>query len=156
MDVLMIIYLLVAALIGCAVGYFLLKKSNDKQVSDVSDARNSQLEAEQQRISEAYEQKIQECQQSSDALKIKYESLLADANAEIKGLKEKIQLTSSGDLAGVVQQQLSEIEQLKVQIQKSASEHALLQEELEKSKQLLPDVEKFKKQIKNFLHMKNC
>lgn len=148
MDVMMIIYLLVAALIGCAVGYFLLKKHNDKQVSDVSDTQNSQLEAEQQRISEAYEQKIQECQKSSDALKQKYESLLADANKEIKGLKEKILLSSSEDLTGVVQKQLDEIEQLKDQIQKSASKHTLLQEELEKSKRQLPDVEKYKKQIK--------
>ena len=71
-----------------------------------------------------------------------------DANTEIKSLKEKIQLTTSGDFSDVVQQQLCEIEQLKVQIQISASEHASLQEELEKSKRQLPDVEKFKKQIK--------
>lgn len=148
MDVMMIIYLVIAALIGCAVGYFLLKKSTDKQTSDASDTQSNQIKSEQQRISEVYEQKIQECQKSSDALKTKYESLLADANTEIKRLKEKIQLTSSGDLSGVVQQQLGEIEQLKDQIQKSASEHALLQEELEKSKRQLPDAEKFKKQIK--------
>lgn len=148
MDVMMVIYLVIAALIGCAVGYFLLQKSNDKQVSDVSDTQNSKLEAEQQRISEAYEQKIQECQKYSDALKQKYESLLADANTEIKGLKEKIQLTSSGDMSGVIQQQLDEIEQLKDQIQKSASKYTSLQEELEKSKRQLPDIEKYKKQIK--------
>lgn len=148
MDVMMIIYLAIAALIGCAVGYSLLKKSTDKQTSDASDTQSNQIKAEQQRISEVYEQKIQECQKSSDALKKKYESLLADANTEIKGLKEKIQLTSSGDLSGVVQQQLGEIEQLKVQIQISASEHASLQEELEKSKRQQTDVEKYKKQIK--------
>lgn len=109
MDIITIIYIVVAAILGATITYFFLKKKvEEKEVSASS--------SEDQEIVQKYEQQLQESFAKGDELKEKYEHLLAEANDKIAKLDEQLSETVNGNLDEAVKKRLAELDKLKKEI----------------------------------------
>lgn len=85
-----IIYVLVAAVIGAAISYFVCHQKGTQQ--STNDQHFSQIDEEKlkSQINKSYESKIQEYEKSAERLKAKYESLLAESKQQIAALDEQL------------------------------------------------------------------
>lgn len=109
MDIITIIYIVVAAILGATITYFFLKKKiEEKEVSASS--------SEDQEIVQKYEQQLQESFAKGDELKEKYEHLLAEANDKIAKLDEQLSETVNGNLDEAVKKRFAELDKLKKEI----------------------------------------
>jgi len=109
MDIITIIYIVVAAILGATITYFFLKKKvEEKEVSESF--------SEDQEIVQKYEQQLQESFAKGDELKEKYEHLLAEANDKIAKLDEQLSETVNGNLDEAVKKRLAELDKLKKEI----------------------------------------
>lgn len=122
MDALTLIYIIVAALTGAAIAYFLVKgKKDSPAVKETTVAAPIINNDNSQKIKE-YEQQICEREQETKALREKYETLLAKANEQIKQLDEQLQSSPTVAAGGNEQELMKQINKLKKEKEKLEDE----------------------------------
>ena len=105
MDTMSLLYIVVAAILGVTITYFLLKKK--VEVKDVSTTSS-----EDQDLVKKYEQQLQESNIKGNELKEK----LTEANAKIAMLDEQLNEAVNGNLDEVAKKRLAEVDKLKKEI----------------------------------------
>ena len=133
MDTMMILYIVIAAVIGAAIAYLFAKK-NVQGEEKVLDSANKEKD-----LAEDYERKLQESTDKANELKDKYERLLAEANDEIAKLDAQLAEAINGNIDEAVKKQLVDVDKLKKDIKN-------LEEEIEDYED---DIKDIKKKLKN-------
>lgn len=128
MDTMTLLYIMVAAILGVTITYFLLKKK--VEVKDVSTTSS-----EDQDLVKKYEQQLQESNIKGNELKEK----LTEANAKIAMLDEQLNEAVNGNLDEVAKKRLAEVDKLKKEIKD-------LECEIEEYED---DIKDLKKKLKN-------
>lgn len=128
MDTMTLLYIVVAAILGVTITYFLLKKK--VEVKDVSTTSS-----EDQDLVKKYEQQLQESNIKGNELKEK----LTEANAKIAMLDEQLNEAVNGNLDEVAKKRLAEVDKLKKEIKD-------LECEIEEYED---DIKDLKKKLKN-------
>lgn len=133
-----IIYVLVAAVIGAAISYFVCHQKGTQQ--STNDQHFSQIDEEKlkSQINKSYESKIQEYEKSAERLKAKYESLLAESKQQIAALDEQLKKSVASSAPNEVKGQISDLDKLKTKIKK-------LEDEIEEYED---DIDDYKKKLK--------
>lgn len=129
----MILYIVIAAVIGAAIAYFFARK-NVQVVEKV--LNNSDREKE---LAENYEQKLQECTDKANELKNKYERLLTEANDKIAKLDTQLDEAINGNIDDAIKKQLSKVNDLQKEIKN-------LEDDIEEYEDEIKDL---KKKLKN-------
>lgn len=137
MDVAMIVYIVVAAIIGAAISYFICSRKSSTPI-EKGGTEQDKIVGIKEQISQEYEKKIQEYEQSASALKSKYESLLSESKEQIQKLDEQLKSCMAGNVTEEVNNQLEEVEKLKKKIKD-------LEEEIEDNED---DIDDYKKKLK--------
>lgn len=137
MDVVMIVYIVVAAIIGAAISYFICSRKSSTPI-EKGGTEQDKIAGIKEQISQEYEKKIQEYEQSASALKSKYESLLSDSKKQIQKLDEQLKSCIAGNVTEEVNNQLAEVEKLKKKIKD-------LEEEIDDNED---DIDDYKKKLK--------
>lgn len=137
MDVAMIVYIVVAAIIGAAISYFICSRKSSTPI-EKGGTEQDKIVGVKEQINQKYEKKIQEYEQSASALKSKYESLLSESKEQIQKLDEQLKSCMAGNVAEEVNNQLEEVEKLKKKIKD-------LEEEKKYNKD---DINDYKKELK--------
>lgn len=142
MDIMLIIYIIVAFIAGAIVAY-LLKKGN-KPVTDTVALQNLSTENEtlKAQLADA-ENKIKavdsDASKKADEIRTQYDALLKEANAQCDELNRQLQNALEGKIDDSLKEQLAAAEKLKKKIKD-------LEEELEEAEDDLSDT---KKKLKN-------
>ncbi len=133
-----IIYVLVAAVIGAAISYFVCHQRGTQQ--STSDQHLPQIDEEKlkSQINRSYESKIQEYEKSAEQLKAKYESLLAESKQQIAALDEQLKKSVASSAPNDVKGQIPDLDKLKTKIKK-------LEDEIEEYED---DIDDYKKKLK--------
>lgn len=140
MEVTTIIYIAIAFVIGVVVTCF-FKKGSSSDSTQLSDL-NSENESLKLKLAEAEKKaKTAEANSSSkvDEIKVKYENLLKETNAQVCKLDLQLKNALDGKLDDTIKEQLADAEKLRKKIKD-------LEEELEETEDDLSDV---KKKLKN-------
>lgn len=140
MEVTTIIYIAIAFVIGVVVTCF-FKKGSSSDSTQLSDL-NSENESLKLKLAEAEKKaKTAEANSSSkvDEIKVKYETLLKETNAQVCKLDLQLKNALDGKLDDTIKEQLADAEKLRKKIKD-------LEEELEETEDDLSDV---KKKLKN-------
>lgn len=137
MDVVMVVYIVVAAIIGAAISYFICSRKSSTPI-EKGGTEQDKIAGIKEQISQEYEKKIQEYEQSASALKSKYESLLSDSKKQIQKLDEQLKSCIAGNVTEEVNNQLAEVEKLKKKIKD-------LEEEIDDNED---DIDDYKKKLK--------
>lgn len=140
MEVTTIIYIAIAFVIGVVVTCF-FKKGSSSDSTQLSDL-NSENESLKLKLAEAEKKaKTAEANSSSkvDEIKVKYETLLKETNAQVCKLDLQLKNALDGKLDDSIKEQLADAEKLRKKIKD-------LEEELEETEDDLSDV---KKKLKN-------
>ena len=137
MDVIMIVYIVVAAIIGAAISYFICSRKSSTPI-EKGGTEQDKIAGIKEQINQEYEKKIQEYEQSTSALKSKYESLLSDSKKQIQKLDEQLKSCIAGNVTEEVNNQLAEVEKLKKKIKD-------LEEEIDDNED---DIDDYKKKLK--------
>jgi len=132
MDVMTIIWIVVAAMVGAALAYFLAgRKKTDT-------GKEQDWQAEKERLVKECEQKILEGEKKAEEIKSKYEALLSEAKTNIARLDGQLKSCLEGHVDENVKEQLAGIDKLKKQIKD-------LQDEIEDYED---DIDDYKKKLK--------
>ena len=124
MDFTTIIIIVMAALIGAAITYFLFPRATkDSKVleTDKTETRLKETSIEDNHLKEEYTRLLQEAENKAEQIKSKYEELLAESRAQIDDLNRQIKECLNGNIDESVQGKLSDVEKLnrKIKIEKS-------------------------------------
>ncbi len=152
MDATIIIYALVAAIIGAAISYFVCHRSGTQQstsnqhlpqideekLNKAYELQVRETEKSKAEITKSYESKIQEYEKSAEKLKAKYESLLAESKQQIAALDEQLKKSVASSTPNEVKGQIPDLDKLKTKIKK-------LEDEIEEYED---DIDDFKKKLK--------
>lgn len=136
MEVITIIYIAIAFVVGVVVTFF-FKKGSSSDRSQLSKL-NSENEELKLKLSEAEEKaKSADAISSSetDKIKAKYEALLKDTNAQVNKLDQQLKSALEGNLDDSIKEQLADAEKLKKKIKD-------LEDELEDAEDDLSDAKK--------------
>ena len=142
MDVITILFIIIAAIVGAVVTYFIVDgKKKDKENKDASSMEEvikkkyeSLLSETQLKITQQDEQLREECAHK-EKLEEKYKTLLSDAQLKINQLDAQLKECMDGHVDETIQKQLDEVEKLKKRIKS-------LEEEIEENEDDLDDYKK--------------
>lgn len=141
MDFTTIIIIVMAALIGAAVTYFLcLRTTKNSKVlgTDETETRIKETPIEDNHLKEEYEKQLQEAEDKIEQIKSKYENLLAESRTKIEDLDKQIKDCLNGNIDESVKGKLPDIEKLNKKIKD-------LEEELEENEE---DLQSYKKKLR--------
>lgn len=129
MDSSSIIFIVLAILVGIAIGWgvFHPKKGTTESIVDEEAAK----EAEKLR------QQLEACESKAEGLKQKYDKLLAEAHEQIKELDGKLKAVVEGGIDETVRQQLADVEKLKKKIKSLEEENEEFEDDLKSCKKKL-------------------
>ena len=139
MDVVTIISIIAAAVVGLFLGKLVFTKNNPSNtvapqvVSDENEKNKKQLEETKSAIASS-EQKIKE-------IKNKYEVLLLEANKKVQDLDEQLKLAVDGKTDESIKNQLEEVDNLKKKIKDLEDENEELEDDLDSYKKRLKSKE---------------
>ena len=133
-----ILFIVLAALIGAAIAFFVPKLFHEKSHSSIS-----------RKVLEEYEQKLKDCELKANSTKDecyalvnkaneakdKYASLLAEANVKIEELDKQLSEAFSGHIDEAIQEKLASVEKLKKKVRD-------LQDEADENEELVSDLQK--------------
>lgn len=133
-----ILFIVLAALIGAAIAFFVPKLFHEKSHSSIS-----------RKVLEEYEQKLKDCElkanrtkdecsalvNKANEAKNKYASLLEEANVKIEELDKQLSDAFSGHIDEAIQEKLATIEKLKEKVRD-------LQDEADENEELVSDLQK--------------
>lgn len=135
MDLTTIIIVVVAALIGAAITYFLFPKTiKDTKVLE-DETETKEIPVKDNYLKEEYEKQLQEAEDKAEQIKSKYEKLLAESRTKIEGLDKQMKDCLNGRIDESVKGKLSDVEKLNKKIKD-------LEEELEENEENLQSYKK--------------
>lgn len=138
MDLDTIIIVVVAALIGAAITYFLFPKAIKETKVFVNETEKKEIPVEDNHLKEEYEKQLQEAEDKAEQIKSKYEKLLAESRSKIEDLNKQIKECLNGNIDESVKGKLSDIEKLNKKIKG-------LEQELEDNEK---DLQSYKKKLR--------
>lgn len=139
MDVVTIISIIAAAVVGLFLGKLVFTKNNPSNtvapqvVSDENEKNKKQLEETKSAIASS-EQKIKE-------IKNKYEALLLEANKKVQDLDEQLKLAVDSKTDESIKNQLEEVDNLKKKIKNLEDENEEFEDDLDSYKKRLKSKE---------------
>lgn len=139
MDVVTIISIIAAAVVGLFLGKLVFTKNNPSNtvapqvVSDENEKNKKQLEETKSAIASS-EQKIKE-------IKNKYEALLLEANKKVQDLDEQLKLAVDSKTYESIKNQLEEVDNLKKKIKNLEDENEEFEDDLDSYKKRLKSKE---------------
>jgi len=119
MEVSTIIYIIVAFLLGAVIAYTFLKKGKNVETdnSRIVELANENEELKAKLLStETLSKEKDSAVKKPDEVKVKYESLLNEANAQCRKLDEQLKLALEGKVDESIAEQLIEVETLKKKV----------------------------------------
>lgn len=131
MDFITIIIVVVAALIGAVITYFLFPRAikNSRTFgNDETETRIKETPIEDNHLKEEYTRLLQETEDKAEQIKSRYEKLLAESRAQIDDLNRQIKECLNGNIDESVKGKLSDVEKLNRKIKS-------LEEELEENEE---------------------
>lgn len=131
MDFITIIIVVVAALIGAVITYFLFPRAikNSRTFgNDETETRIKETPIEDNHLKEEYTRLLQETEDKAKQIKSRYEKLLAESRAQIDDLNRQIKECLNGNIDESVKGKLSDVEKLNRKIKS-------LEEELEENEE---------------------
>lgn len=135
MDLTTIIIVVVAALIGAAITYFLFPKTiKDTKVLE-DETETKEIPVRDNYLKEEYEKQLQEAEDKAEQIKSKYEKLLAESRTKIEDLDKQMKDCLNGRIDESVKGKLSDVEKLNKKIKD-------LEEELEENEENLQSYKK--------------
>lgn len=135
MDLTTIIIVVVAALIGAAITYFLFPKTiKDTKVLE-DETETKEIPVKDNYLKEEYEKQLHDAEDKAEQIKIKYEKLLAESRSQIDDLNKQIKECLNGNIDESVKVKLSDVEKLNKKIKD-------LEEELEENEENLQSYKK--------------
>ena len=135
MDLTTIIIVVVAALIGAAITYFLFPKTiKDTKVLE-DETETKEIPVKDNYLKEEYEKQLHDAEDKAEQIKIKYEKLLAESRSQIDDLNKQIKECLNGNIDESVKGKLSDVEKLNKKIKD-------LEEELEENEENLQSYKK--------------
>lgn len=138
MDLTTIIIVVVAALIGAAITYFLFPKTiKDTKVLE-DETETKEIPVKDNYLKEEYEKQLHDAEDKAEQIKIKYEKLLAESRSQIDDLNKQIKECLNGNIDESVKGKLSDVEKLNKKIKD-------LEEELEENEK---DLQSYKKKLR--------
>lgn len=138
MEVSTVIYIIVAFLLGAVIAYILIKKGKNVETdnSRIVELANENEDLKAKLLStETLSKEKDSAVKKLDEVKVKYESLLNEANAQCRKLDEQLKLALEGKVDESIAEQLIEVETLKKKVKD-------LEEELEENEDDLADLKK--------------
>jgi hypothetical protein len=138
MEVSTVIYIIVAFLLGAVIAYIFLKKGKNVETdnSRIVELANENEDLKAKLLStETLSKEKDSAVKKLDEVKVKYESLLNEANAQCRRLDEQLKLALEGKVDESIAEQLIEVETLKKKVKN-------LEEELEENEDDLADLKK--------------
>ena len=130
MNIMLIVYIVIAAIIGAGVTWLFIRNNKKTEIQKLL-TEKEQLNSETEKLkSEAI------------ALKEKYSQQLKEADQQTEKLEEQLQQMLNGQVDNVVQAQLADVDQLKEKIKKLKKEIDSLNDENEDLQNTLADVQK--------------
>ena len=130
MDVMLIVYIVIAAIIGAGVAWLLVQNSKKAEVQKLLDEKKG-LEAEAEKL-----------KADTVALQEAYNKQLKNAEMQTEKLEQQLRQMLDGKVDDVVQAQLADVAQLKEKIKKLKKEIDNLNDENEGLQDTLADVQK--------------
>ena len=130
MDVMLIVYIVIAAIIGAGVAWLLVQNSKKAEVQKLLDEKKG-LEAEAEKL-----------KADTVALQEAYNKQLKNAEMQTEKLEQQLRQMLDGKVDDVVQAQLADVDQLKEKIKKLKKEIDNLNDENEGLQDTLADVQK--------------
>lgn len=138
MEISTVIYILVAFLFGAVIAYIFLKKGKNVETdnSRIVELANENEDLKAKLLStETLSKEKDSTVKKLDEVKVKYEFLLNEANAQCRKLDEQLKLALEGKVDESIAEQLIEVETLKKKVKD-------LEEELEENEDDLADLKK--------------
>lgn len=138
MEVSTVIYIIVAFLLGAVIAYILIKKGKNVETdnSRIVELANENEDLKAKLLStETLSKEKDSAVKKLDEVKVKYESLLNEANDQCSKLDEQLKLALEGKVDESIAEQLIEVETLKKKVKD-------LEEELEENEDDLADLKK--------------
>ena len=144
MDVMLIVYIVIAAIIGAGVAWLLVRNKNKAEVQKLLDEKN-RLEAESEKL------KV-----DAAALQESYSKQLEEAEQQTKSLEQQLRQMLDGKVDDVVQAQLADIDQLKAKIKSLKNKIDDLNDENDELQEQLEEEQKRgKEKGKEILQLQN-
>ena len=151
MEVSTVIYIIVAFLLGAVIAYILIKKGKNVETdnSRIVELANENEDLKAKLLStETLSKEKDSAVKKLDEVKVKYESLLNEANAQCRKLDEQLKLALEGKVDESIAEQLTAVEKLKKKVKE-------LEEEIEsKCNALMKEIEVLNEQFdKDFMSL---
>lgn len=137
MNMTTIILIVIAALIGVVVTYFVCKAKKENSISEKEDEQRKII-VEDTHLKDEYEKQLQEAEARTEQIKNKYEKLLDEAHSRIADLDKQIKECLNGNMDESVKNKLIDIDKLNKKIKE-------LEEELEENED---DLQSYKKKLR--------
>lgn len=138
MEITTIIYSVVAFIFGILITYIIKKRDNNsinnKRITELT-TENESLKSQISVVENKVGSISSESAKKIDEVKVKYESLLNEANAQCKKLDNQLKCALDGKIDESIKEQLAEVEKMKNKIKD-------LEEELEEAEDDLSDLKK--------------
>jgi len=132
MDSITIVFVVVAAFVGIAIGWGVFGRKKGIDPSAIEESRNE---------TETLRQQLKESEEKAQGIKQQYEKLLAEAKEQTKALDEKLKAVIKEGADEAIRQQLAEVDKLKKKIKNLEDENEEFEDDLDACKKKLKNKE---------------
>lgn len=132
MDSVTIVFVVVAAFVGIAIGWGMFGRKKGIDPSAMEESRNE---------TEALHQQLKKSEEKAQGIKQQYEKLLAEAKDQTKALDEKLKAVIEEGADEAIRQQLAEVDKLKKKIKSLEDENEEFEDDLDACKKKLKNKE---------------
>ncbi len=132
MDSITIVFVVVAAFVGIAIGWGMFGRKKGIDPSAIEESRNE---------TETLRQQLKESEEKAQGIKQQYEKLLAEAKDQTKALDEKLKAVIEKGADEAIRQQLAEVDKLKKKIKNLEDENEEFEDDLDACKKKLKNKE---------------
>ena len=132
MDSVTIVFVVVAAFVGIAIGWGMFGRKKGIAPSAMEESQNEK---------EALLQQLKESEEKAQGIKQQYEKLLAEAKDQTKALDEKLKAVIEEGADEAIRQQLAEVDKLKKKIKSLEDENEEFEDDLDACKKKLKNKE---------------
>jgi len=132
MDSITIVFVVVAAFVGIAIGWGVFGRKKGIDPSAIEESRNE---------TETLRQQLKESEEKAQGIKQQYEKLLAEAKEQTKALDEKLKAVIEEGADEAIRQQLAEVDKLKKKIKNLEDENEEFEDDLDACKKKLKNKE---------------
>ena len=132
MDSITIVFVVVAAFVGIAIGWGMFGRKKGIDPSAIEESRNE---------TETLRQQLKESEEKAQGIKQQYEKLLAEAKDQTKALDEKLKAVIEEGADEAIRQQLAEVDKLKKKIKSLEDENEEFEDDLDACKKKLKNKE---------------